>query len=464
MSLDQLIARLEVATSKLEALAGGIGGGSSSGAPAEVGAAVEAYDEIVSGPLRKFVEAANSIGGEIKEQSIIFENAVKAQREFVVIVSKSKKPSDSAVQELLKPTSDYISQAQEFREKHRNNKDAFNHLSAVSEGIPALGWVMVTPKPGPYVVQMKEAAEFYTNRVLKDHKDNENHKSWARTFALILEDIANFVKKFHTTGLAWNPKGGEASAAPSSSSSSSSSSSAPAPAPAPAASSTSAAKPDTNALFSALNKGGDVTSGLKKVDKSQMTHKNPELRAAGVVKAVEKEETPVAAAGPKGQEAAKPPKFALEGNKWAVEYQVGNKNIVIEEVEAKQTVYILKCTNSTVVVKGKINQITLDGCKKTAVVIDNAISGVDLINCNSCQVQITGKAPTLSIDKTDGAQVFLSKDGLATEIFTSKSTELNISIPGATEDADLIEFPIPEQFKTSWNGSKFATSIVEHKG
>jgi hypothetical protein len=36
-------------------------------------------------------------------------------------------------------------------------------------------------------------------------------------------------------------------------------------------------------LFSALNKGGDITKGLKKVDKSQMTHKNPALRASSVV-------------------------------------------------------------------------------------------------------------------------------------------------------------------------------------
>ena len=38
-------------------------------------------------------------------------------------------------------------------------------------------------------------------------------------------------------------------------------------------------------MFAALNKGEGVTSGLKKVDKSEMTHKNPELRGTGVVAA-----------------------------------------------------------------------------------------------------------------------------------------------------------------------------------
>lgn len=36
-------------------------------------------------------------------------------------------------------------------------------------------------------------------------------------------------------------------------------------------------------VFASLNKGEGVTSGLKKVDKSEMTHKNPELRTGGHV-------------------------------------------------------------------------------------------------------------------------------------------------------------------------------------
>ena len=46
-----------------------------------------------------------------------------------------------------------------------------------------------------------------------------------------------------------------------------------------------------------------------------------------------------------------------------------------------------------------------------------------------------GKCPTVSIDKTDGCQVFLSKDSLKAEIVTAKSSEMNICIPkGSTGD------------------------------
>lgn len=41
---------------------------------------------------------------------------------------------------LLKPISEQIQVVQNFREKNRGSK-LFNHLSAVSESIPALGWV-----------------------------------------------------------------------------------------------------------------------------------------------------------------------------------------------------------------------------------------------------------------------------------------------------------------------------------
>jgi len=44
------------------------------------------------------------------------------------------------------------------------------------------------------------------------------------------------------------------------------------------------------------------------------------------------------------------------------------------------------------------------------------------------------KVPTVSIDKTDGCMVYLSKDSLNTQIVTAKSSEMNILIPDGTGD------------------------------
>jgi len=41
-------------------------------------------------------------------------------------------------------------------------------------------------------------------------------------------------------------------------------------------------------------------------------------------------------------------------------------------------------------------------------------------------------------------------------------TQMNVLVPGATDDDDLIEFPLPEQYKTKWNekSKSFVTSTV----
>jgi hypothetical protein len=53
----------------------------------------------------------------------------------------------------------------------------------------------------------------------------------------------------------------------------------------PAASSAKPTAGGVAAVFADLNRGESVTKGLRKVDKSEMTHKNPELRAQGPVPA-----------------------------------------------------------------------------------------------------------------------------------------------------------------------------------
>ena len=81
------------------------------------------------------------------------------------------------------------------------------------------------------------------------------------------------------------------------------------------------------------------------------------------------------------------------------------------------------------------------------------------------QVQVLGSLPTISIDKTDGAQVYLSKKSLDCNIITAKSSEMNILVPGDVE-GDFSEFPVPEQFKTNFNPKtkKLATTVNEVAG
>ena len=70
---------------------------------------------------------------------------------------------------------------------------------------------------------MNDAGQFYTNRVLKDSKDSRaskdwtapanSHVEWTKSWVSTLVNLQALVKQFHTTGLVWNPKGGDAKAA-----------------------------------------------------------------------------------------------------------------------------------------------------------------------------------------------------------------------------------------------------------
>lgn len=78
-------------------------------------------------------------------------------------------------------------------------------------------------------------------------------------------------------------------------------------------------------------------------------------------------------------------------------------------------------------------------------------------------MQVLGKVPTISVDKTDGCQIYLSPESLDVEIVSSKSSEMNVLVPKG--NGDYTEYAVPEQFKTTVvPGKGLNTIIVENKG
>jgi len=231
----------------------------------------------------------------------------------------------------------------------------------------------------------------------------------------------------------------------------------PPPPPAPgAAPAPGAPAVDTSALFAAINKGGAITTGLKKVTSDMQTHKNPNLRNTSQINAQPKPYSAPKPAAPKPAAAKfapkkKDPVFELDGKKWMVEHQDGNSGIELEG-NMKQTVYIYKCANSTIKINGKVNSITFDSCKKCAVLFESSVAGLEVINSQSVKAQVLGNCPIINVDKTDGFQMYLSKDSIGAEIVTAKISEVNIMIPTG-DNGDYIEKPVVEQFKTVWDAA-----------
>lgn len=160
---------------------------------------------------------------------------------------------------------------------------------------------------------------------------------WVQSFYQIFRDLTEYVKNYFPNGVTWNANGQPANEVAKSISSSG--------APTPAAGGAPPPPPPPppgpppvlqineqksepsggsgfGAVFSELNRGDAVTKGLKKVDKSQMTHKNPSLRASSTVpdgsSARAKSPAPGKKPKPESMRVKKPPKKVLEGNKWTI--------------------------------------------------------------------------------------------------------------------------------------------------
>ncbi|KAH8928870.1 hypothetical protein BT69DRAFT_1311331 [Atractiella rhizophila] len=498
-NLNTLLKRLEAATSRLEDVAQQFQGGSSStavSAPPEASPApvekidppqIKDFDEIVSGSLLKFINLSAELGGLVNDQAQHIRDMFTAQRDMLVAAQVCKKPADSISEKFLGPTRAALTKAIELRDKNRAERNFASHLNSVAEGAPTLGWVMIERTPVSYCQDMIETTQFWTNRIMKEKKDTGGKDvEWSKSFITLLTDLKVYVQKYYKTGLEWNPKGTDPAeynaSKPSGEGAPAAAPPAPGPPPPPpppppmdlAATSTNkpaASGGDMGSVFASINKGSDITKGLKKVDPSQQTHKNPSLRESSTVPAS-------SGSGKNGVKAPpsrplkppkphsfqkKPPKKELDGKNWMIENQDGNRDLIIDQTELNQSVNIFSCKNSTIQIKGKVNAVSLVGCDKVAVVVESVVSMVSVTSSPSFQVQIMGKAPTILIDNTDSGMVYLSKDCLDCEIITAKTSAINVLVPEG-EEGDFSEKAVPEQMKSVVQNGKLVTTIVEHAG
>jgi adenylyl cyclase-associated protein len=98
--------------------------------------------------------------------------AFEAQRQFLVITTKAKKPdlSSQVYLDTLKDIQEEMTKVDEIREKNRASPQK-DHLAMVADGVGALAWVTIDLKPAEYVAELFGGAQMYGNKVLKEQKD-----------------------------------------------------------------------------------------------------------------------------------------------------------------------------------------------------------------------------------------------------------------------------------------------------
>ena len=229
---------------------------------------------------------------------------------------------------------------------------------------------------------------------------------------------------------------------------------------------------DMGAVFAELNRGEAVTSGLKKVDKSQMSHKNPDLRSAPPLhpsrtgSGSSRGKSPAPSRKPESLRAKKPSRKALEGNKWTVENFESESAPLTIQAERHQSILVSRCKSVDILVNGKANGIIVDNCQRVNLVVETLVSAVEAVNSTRFNLQVTGTLPSVQLDKIDQCSVYLSEETLRqTEVYTSKCTAVNIVVPPKSEDGDSVECPIPEQFKSVINDrGELVTEVVKQEG
>ncbi|CAM1511101.1 Fc.00g086140.m01.CDS01 [Cosmosporella sp. VM-42] len=452
--------------------------------------AIEEFDIFLTTAVDKYVKISGKLGGLVAQQASEVLKGFQEQRKLLLLSTKAKKPDQTVLPELLKPINEAVMGVNELKESNRPDP-MYTHLTTVAEGIMVLAWVAMDNRPYKHVEDSLASAQFFGNRVLKEQKDKDPAQvEWVQSFYQMFRDLADYVKQYFPTGIPWNPTGEPALQVAKTLSSGQIPPSTPAPAaggaplppppppppgPPPVLdikNEPAAAAPTGGfgAVFSELNKGESVTKSLRRVDKSEMTHKNPTLRASSTVSdhtagGRAKSPAPGKKPKPESMRIRKPPKKDLEGNKWTVENYEKEAQPVEIEASLSHSILISRCNNTTIIVRGKANQVTVENSTRLSLIVDTLVSTVDVVKAQNFALQVMGTIPTVMLDQIDGAQIYFSKESTTTKVFTSKSAGINLNVISGPDD-DYKEVPLPSQICSYFDESKgdLVNEIVAHAG
>jgi adenylyl cyclase-associated protein len=473
MASADVIKRLEAVAAKLEAYANNLpAAGSSSGGArsreSKESPAVSGFAAYYAAAVQPFIDTVKAVK-ETAYIADIVEKAFKHTGVFIEAATKCKKPAQAELMKFLGPVPTALADA----EKKVDNRSAFMpQQKSVAEGLNALNFLVMPGTAKDIVNNGLEQADFYLIKILnlaktKAGDEQKGLRDFVANFKGMLNKLGEYADEFFPKGIDWNPKGadfstftpgssGAAAAAPVVAEDESGGAPPPPPGPPPTAEELSGsstpppaatgAAPGMGAVFGAINKGLDVTKGLKKVDNSQ---KAKNMKDVPVL--VPKEKKDIVPAKKFGAPAEKKPaKLEFTKGTWFCENYEDQQLIEIKDVEIKSSVYISKCKNCTITIPDKIKSIVVDGCVKVRVVFRSIVSVFELFNSQRCVAECTDVFPAIAIDKSSGCIVVVSRPGLAAlpHIVTSNISECNVQVPGATDDDDPIEIPIPEQYET----------------
>jgi len=348
----------------------------------------------------------------------------------------------------------------------RCKKLSRNYEKQTSEMMDVLNWpyqskVGTGQGPHAYLKAAIGSVEFYSNKCRVEYKKEESgkfHMQYCAGLKDYIISLAKFVlvnqmkEKFQWKydGIPLKDFSGGA-AAPAKKAAAPAAPAPPAPAAAPKKKhkKKAAAPCDMGALFASLQKGGNITKGMKHVSNDMKVYKNKKLRKSGGIQVTKPK--------PKAKKAKKalpPAKFewAKFLRAWAIENQPDGATVTCNFKSTREPSNLYRCQKARIVFTGKGKSISIINCENTTIIVESLLCGLEVTNSKNLKIIVTGQVSMFRFDKSDGLKIYLGdKECMKTAKFaTSKCSDMNVEFPdcnpGAAAD-DTITKPIPEAYE-----------------
>lgn len=134
--------------------------------------------------------------------------------------------------------------------------------------------------------------------------------------------------------------------------------------------------------------------------------------------------------------------------------------------ELTHSILISRCNNTTIIVRGKANAVTVENTTRLSLIVDTLVSSVDVVKSQNFALQVLGTIPTILMDQIDGAQIYLSRASQPARIYSSKSANINLNVIAGPDDDDYKELALPSQLCSYFDekSGELVNEIVDHAG
>jgi adenylyl cyclase-associated protein len=128
----------------------------------------------------------------------------------IIVLSTKSKPPEEDIATALMPFMSHTQEAVKAIQNIKPDRDWDRHYKALCEMCHCLSWPLYkAPKtlPANCVKDAIGSADYWTNKIRKDFKDDEAQQDFCNTVKKSLTNLVEYIEKYHKTGLSWNPRG-----------------------------------------------------------------------------------------------------------------------------------------------------------------------------------------------------------------------------------------------------------------